>query len=350
MLYNAFGMKIELNKEDRKKLNALLETKEANLAIADMLMCFFEQDLRGYTIKSEDDYLKTFMDVMGFDSSLEDDVKIAKKYIGENLKKLDDSIFTKNPYYKAVKPALKKMGDYELKLDHFYPFQGFAYNDIIVDEKDSYVEKYPIGYFPHKVDMLALSYKKDIWMNISPNEINTMQPSIDEAYGNVLVFGLGLGYYAFMVSLKKDVKSVTIIEKDANIIKIFKDNLYKFFPNKDKIQIIQDDAYNYINNGKKYDYCFIDLWHNPEDGLPMYLKFKKLEKANTKYSYWLETGIKAMYRRCALIVIEEVLNGSTDENYKKAKNDIDKIINQIYFDNKDTVITSYQDIEKLINL
>lgn len=343
-------MKIELSKQDKRKLQKLIETKQVNIALSDMLMCFFEENLKSYTFKSTKDYLKAFMDVLDFDSTNEEDLEIVNKYVGENLKELDDSIFKTNPYFKAVKPALKKIGDYELELDHFYPYQGFSYNDILIDPNDNYVEKYQIGYFTHKVDMLALAYKKNIWMNISPNEINTMQPSIDEAYGNVLVFGLGLGYYPFMVSLKNEVKSVTIVEKDPNIIKIFKENLFKFFPQKEKIQIVQDDAFRYVNNGKKYDYCFIDLWHNPEDGLPMYLKFKTLEKKNTKYFYWLEEGIKAMYRRCALTVIEEVINGSTDNDYKRAKNDIDRVINQIYFDNKDTVISSYQDIERFINL
>ena len=137
---------------------------------------------------------------------------------------------------------------------------------------------------------------------------------IDEATGDVLVCGLGLGYYPFMVSLKKDVKSITVIEKDPNIIKIFKENLFKFFPNKDKIHIVQDDAIKYLKETRNnFTYCFIDLWHNPEDGLPLYLRLKPLEKKNTKYAYWLETGIKAMYRRCALIVIEEVINGPFDK-------------------------------------
>ena len=57
-----------------------------------------------------------------------------------------------------------------------------------------------------------------------------------------------------------------------------------------------------------------------------------------------------MYRRCALIVLEELLNGSTDNDYKKANNEIDKIINKIYFDNKQKTINCFEEIESLINI
>ena len=59
-------------------------------------------------------------------------------------------------------------------------------------------------------------------MLITPNEIETMKKSISEATGNVLTYGLGLGYYAYMVSMKENVESVTIVEKDKEIIDLFK--------------------------------------------------------------------------------------------------------------------------------
>ena len=343
-------MEIKLNKNNKEKLDKILETKEANIVISDMLLHFFEEDLSNYKIHNERDFLEAFMNTCGFDKKNQNDVVIATKYIGENLKQIDQNIVTENPYFKTVKPSLKKYGNYKLALDHFYPYQGFSYSDIIVDENDSYIEKYCIGYFDKKVNVLALSYKNDIWMNISPNEIITMQPSIDEAFGNVLVLGLGLGYYPFMVSLKSQVSSITVVEKDENIIKIFKDNIYKYFPYKNKIKIVHADAFDYIKTHLDFDYCFVDLWHNPIDGLPLYLEFKKHENKNTKYAYWLEAGIKAMYRRCVLIVLEELLNGSTDNDYKKANNEIDKIINKIYFDNKQKTINCFEEIESLINI
>jgi hypothetical protein len=50
----------------------------------------------------------------------------------------------------------------------------------------------------------ALLENDRIWMTITPNEIEIMIKPVDEAFGHVLTYGLGLGYYAYMVSKKLD--------------------------------------------------------------------------------------------------------------------------------------------------
>ena len=59
-------------------------------------------------------------------------------------------------------------------------------------------------------------------MTITPNEIETMKEAVDKASGNVLTFGLGLGYYAYMVSEKENVESVTIVDSNEDVIDLFK--------------------------------------------------------------------------------------------------------------------------------
>lgn len=59
----------------------------------------------------------------------------------------------------------------------------------------------------------AVLENERIWMTITPNEIETMKEAVDKAFGNVLTFGLGLGYYAYMVSEKVNVESITVVEK-----------------------------------------------------------------------------------------------------------------------------------------
>ena len=119
-----------------------------------------------------------------------------------------------------------------------------------------------------------------------------MKKSISEATGNVLTYGLGLGYYAYMVSMKDNVESVTIVEKDKGIIDLFTRYILPQFKNKSKIKIINDDAFNYFKKDIYYDYVFVDIWHDPSDGIDLYLKFKNLEKDNIKYSYWIEDTLK----------------------------------------------------------
>ena len=182
--------------------------------------------------------------------------------IMEMVKRLDAFEYINNPYYQLIKGFNKKYKNCELKYDYYDPFEGFVFDDFI---------KYPngkllpqIGYFNKTFKYPAVYEANHLWMSITPNEINTMKKDIDDSFGNVLTYGLGLGYFPFMVSLKENVKSVTIIEKNSQIIKLFKENILPQFPNKDKIKIINDDAFIFAQNikNKEYDFIFVDLWHS----------------------------------------------------------------------------------------
>ena len=79
-------------------------------------------------------------------------------------------------------------------------------------------------------------------------------------------------------------------------VKLFNSNIFPFFKNKDKVNIINEDAFKYLEkNSAKYDYIFADLWHLPEDGLPLYSRLLKLDAMkNTKCSYWIENEMKVI--------------------------------------------------------
>ena len=145
-------------------------------------------------------------------------------------------------------------------------------------------------------------------MSLNPNEIETMKPYIKKGEGHVLVLGLGMGYVPFMLAVKDDVKSITIIEKDPEIIALFKSLIYPSFPRKEKIRIIEDDAIKYLQKTEKkpsFDYIFADLWHNPEDGLPLFVALKNI---NPNIDCWLETSMYALLRRCMITLLEEQLS------------------------------------------
>ncbi len=179
-----------------------------------------------------------------------------------------------------------------------------------------------------------------------------MEESIEEAKGDVLVIGLGIGYYSFMVSLKNSVSSITIIEKDKNAINLFNKYILPSFKNKDKIKIINEDAYKYFDKNKslKYDYCFFDIYHNVGDGEELYLMMKARESRypNIKFSYWIEKSILAMLRRQILTLFVEEYQGATDKDYQYEENPNDRIINKLHFLLKEYEISSYEDLRKLL--
>ena len=135
------------------------------------------------------------------------------------------------------------------------------------------------------------------WMTLLPNETITIKPHIDRAHGRVLTFGLGLGYFAYSAASKENVASVTVVERDENVIKLFCDLILPQIPYKDKIRLICADAFDYAKENYKkhlYDYVFTDIWHDPSDGVELYLKMKEYEKLCPlcEYGYWIEDTLK----------------------------------------------------------
>ena len=73
------------------------------------------------------------------------------------------------------------------------------------------------------------------------------------------------------------------------------------FPNADKIEIVEADAFLYMQKEMprgKFDYVFADLWHDASDGLEMYRKLKKYEvlSPQTAFDYWIEPSLLSLLR------------------------------------------------------
>lgn len=341
-------MQLKIDAKEIKKIENLLNIKEINIALADMLFSFFTKQ-KYYPVKDLDDYMEQMINYWQLDMNNEENIYLIEKCIRQTLKQLNPKIILENSYFKNVKIPNVKKGKYELSFETYRPFQAFSYEDI--DIVDDYLEIQKVGYFNKAISYPVLKHDNTVWMSITPNEIATMEGAINDANGKVLVLGLGLGYYQYMISNKDNVKQITIIEKDENIIQLFKQYILPQFKYKEKIKIVHDDAFSFLDANKEdFDYCFLDLWHSPEDGLPLYLRLRKYEYKykNTTFNYWLHKSILAMYRRCYLTVIQENLMGFGDENYQKSKNIYDQIINDIYFRTKEKSVNNYDELYNLL--
>lgn len=174
----------------------------------------------------------------------------------------------------------------------YKPYELFVRDDLIYEEQKIIPQ---LGFFEKPFYFPAIYQNDVLWMSITPNEINTMKEPINKAFGNVLTFGLGLGYYTYMTSLKDNVNSVTVIEKDANAIFLFKKYILPQFSHPEKVIIIEKDAFAFYNNlvDGLYDFVFVDIYHDVSDGLIIYKKFKETENRfnKTPFSYWIEKSI-----------------------------------------------------------
>lgn len=351
---------LKSNIEIANYINSLEEILNLNLSLGDMFSSLFSNyDLYN---KSEieslarlnkenirEAYLETLLDYWEIDLDYEDNKNFFDSYINPSFKEINPQEYLNNPYFKNIRIKNIVDGDYELKIDKFVPYELFALDDIEID--DNYVERSKIAYFKDEFPFITLNYKKVTWMNITPNEINTMKRGVELAKGNVIVYGLGLGYYPYMISLKDEVKSITIIEKDINIINLFNKYLFPQFNNKNKIKIIEGDALKHSISPLKYDFAFVDLWHNPDDGIDLFLHFKKVEKEspNCKFVYWLETSFIAYLRRAMISLLIEQNNGYKEDNYKKAESSFDRIINSYYFKTKNITLNKKSDVDNLLD-
>lgn len=229
---------------------------------------------------------------MGLDIVDNDEDKLVfNSYFKKMLKKLDPNVYRQNPYYTSIKFNNLKLGNIEFKEEKYEPYELFVYNNLEKFDNGQIIP--PIGYFDEEFVYPTILENGQNWMSITPNEIETMKDDIFAAHGRVLTFGLGLGYYAYMVSQKHNVEEVTIVDINDSEIKLFKEFILPQFEFKDKIKIIKADAFEFAKtyySKKIYDSVYVDIWRDAGDGIPIYKQMKELEKLNPQadYRYWIE--------------------------------------------------------------
>ena len=216
-----------------------------------------------------------------------------RNYILPAIHQLDATPFEEDPYYRFIRFPEGESGAWSLKMQTLKAGEAFVCNDFTVTEDKRMIPQ--IGFFDRPFTYPAILENGREWMTLMPNETVTILPDVARARGRVLTYGLGLGYFAYMASQKDVVESVTVVERDENPIRLFREYILPQFPNKDKIRIIQGDALQVaerLEDGE-YDFIFADIWHDVGDGTELYLKLKRLEKGKkTRYAYWIEKTIR----------------------------------------------------------
>lgn len=256
----------------------------------------------------------------GFCGISEDDTTI-NEYFHDAVHCLETRKYRDNPYLENIKFPDTATRHWKFTHYSYRPYEAFICNDIDIDKNLREVPQ--IGFFRERFAYPAVEQDGREWMAVKPSEIETMRAPIEEATGKVVTFGLGLGYFAYMVSEKPDVTSLDIVERSEEAIALFERHILPQFPNKEKIRIIRSDAFGFLNENmwqdarqERYDYAFIDLWHDTADGLEMYLKAKCIENKlhtaglKTKFAYWVEKSLLSAYR---WTVFEQTIDSCVSE-------------------------------------
>lgn len=233
---------------------------------------------------SADDASKMFMQQMR-------DLYVSLIYDSLKICSVED--YAEDPYFQNIKIPEVSMGNIKLCTEYMEPFELGNYDIQKFDE--TYIVAIPrICMFAEKVGFPCLKENGRAWMSITLSEINTHKKPIERAKGNVLVLGLGLGYFPYMISRKDSVKSITIVERSQEVIDIFTQYILPQFEHKNKITIVKADALSFLDNLEdgEYKYCYADIWKSPSEyeGWKDYFAVKERTRhfKKTEFDYWVE--------------------------------------------------------------
>lgn len=138
----------------------------------------------------------------------------------------------------------------------------------------------------------ALYINNEVWMSLTPMEVESHYVPIARAKGKVGVAGLGLGYYVQEILEKEEVESIDVYEINQDVIDMYISN----FGVNEKVNIINKDIFEV--SGKSYDFFYCDIYLSQMDMSAIKDK-GKICSVNSIGDYFFWT--QEMFVLCALL-------------------------------------------------
>lgn len=285
-------MKITKNKDIISYLNRLKENIDAN----------YQNDfLDGYVDQKDEKLAKEELLLAGQQEFENPNVSLF----------IDSDDWNNNPYVKNIK--FNNINNKQFRYEKAKIEKGYLFNaDAICDDKDRELKDWlKLRALDKDIDVLYLFQGNKEWMMSVPSEAITNDPYAKKAFGKIITFGLGIGYFTYMALLNENVDSITIIEKSNEVIELF-NSIKDCFPNNHKIKIINGDAFDYFNKDylNNYDYIYVDIWQSNNDGREIIEKL--LEQYNPpleKCDFWIEKSCLNIIRKLIYLYYDETVYG-----------------------------------------
>lgn len=324
---------------DREKFKRLEKTFELNFRLTRLYANYLEHyneiinaemmnALCGDgSIDERDGFAAILCQIFGLDiDGSSDERTLIREYITPSVRVMDSQRYTNNPYYKNIKIPEVKKGKWELKREKYPAYRGVIANDMML--YDNFREVPPLGFFKEEFVFPAVLEDGNEWMTLTPVDLDTSDDAIERAHGKVVTFGLGLGYYTYMVSEKESVDSITVVEKSKDVIALFEEYILPQFTHPEKVRIVNADAFEYAEcemPKEKFDVAFVDTWRDAFDGAPMYVKMKRLEhlSPDTEFIYWIENFLISRLRAMKFAEIEDGIDEGEDITYADVLDSLD---------------------------
>lgn len=319
-----------MNERDKAKLERLERTFERNFKITRHYAEYLERYPEIITaemintltedgeITREEALVALLSEIFALNFDRAEDRALIRDYLTPSVRLLDAKKYENNPYYKNISPESVTDGSWEIRWEEYAPYRAVIAADMILG--DDFSEIPPLGFFTERFRFPAVLENGNEWMTLTPVDLDTCDEAIAAAHGRVVTFGLGLGYYAYMVSEKPDVESVTVVELSPNVIRLFEEHILPKMPNRHKIKIVNADAFEYAERvmpAEQFDYAFVDTWRDASDGAPMYRKMRALEHLcpSTTFSYWIENFLISRLRAEKFCEISDRLDRGESFDY-----------------------------------
>lgn len=284
------------------------EVSELNLQALELMSGYLTQHPRFITARDVDEVaacgvareeavVQLLCAACGLDARSPLDRRMIEQYVRPSLARLEPEPLLQNPYMRCIRFPQAVQGRWEMTRMAYEPYELFVRDDLLCLPDGREIPR--LGYFDRRFAYPAVLEGGREWMTVTPNEVATMSPALSQVRGRVAVMGLGLGYFAFMASEKNDVRAVTMVERDADVIALFERHLLPQFAHREKVRLVRADAFDLAQAGLDgFDCAFVDLWHDVSDGAPMYLRMKALEARSpgVRFFYWIETSIRCFLR------------------------------------------------------
>ena len=160
-------------------------------------------------------------------------------------------------HFKVVKLVYKKMADY---LEERC-VGDFCIKKFTVTDKDLY-SKIRCGI--SNGTYVKLEKRGSIIMSDTDMEKRTNYQFCNNAHGDVLIGGLGIGMIVLAIQDNPMVDSITILEKYPEVIQLVGEQL----PLNKKVQIVNADVFEWKpSKGRKFDCIYMDIWDYINSGI-----------------------------------------------------------------------------------
>lgn len=152
------------------------------------------------------------------------------------------------------------------------------------------------------------SKKHGVMMSNTQLEYRTNKQFITEAHGDVLIGGLGIGMVIRPLAEKDDVTSITILEKDPDVIKL----IAPHYADVHKLNIVEADVFDFdvedlmhrAPKSGKFETIFMDIWpmiseENLEEMTTLRARYRRMLFKGGYIECWAEKLCRRMKRRDA---------------------------------------------------